>query len=789
MSFKWFTIGRRRRSDGNSTSLTTNPGCRDPQRLTPLSHSQSSSIATTTNELGHLNNGEVYIASASLLCLKCRKSGHVAERCLFPYWAQDPFGWFFSKERKSMDFHGPYPQKLCQRCENLNLLQLLSENLPWKSTSELNSLAAKGAGAFRSLGKTGSTEFWDNCSLCRCLFAMTPSPSSPSQDVLIVPDWTMNRVTGETDTVKTMDRWHEFSKCLLVTLDSESGNLGFSTKAHRGDALCVIEENNPRYSLGGRVISPDLNIHIINHWLSSCSKYHSPKCHPTWRHDLPDIKLVEVSSRQIVQRPKGPFDYIALSYVWGGMVQPSYQIGSKLKPGTLPRTIEDAIILVQMLGKRYLWVDSLCIDQADDLDKARQIMTMQSIYSGAFVTIIALSGSTANSGLPRLTQRKGVHSQLSCIISGKQLVGLMPTLSQQIWTAPWGKRAWTLQEGLLSPRSLYVSDHGLYFECNGMQCCESLNDTRSWAHHLHIDSDPKQGGWLASKVGDGCLRMQIENPSHRLERYGSRLTLYSYRFMTNSVDGINAFTGILEFLQTMYTKGFYQGLPIEDLQWGLLWRSHAPPKRRPGFPTWSWAGWEGKLWPAYPGGQEGFTKPHEYPLHLRICRAEQENLLELFHTQHSNSFPNDPIAKAASLEPADPPLHLPNYIDAQEQSYLFIEAIVLEFAPDYSSSTTKVQLSGQDALFLFNLRGVNCVLRIMSVDTEVYPQPSHTREKKRFLLLARDLTSGYVVLYLLMIVTSNGISVRKTVVEIMVPQDHLEVLEEFQPSKRRIVLA
>ena len=146
----------------------------------------------------------------------------------------------------------------------------------------------------------------------------------------------------------------------------------------------------------------------------------------------------------------------------------------------------------------------------------------------------------------------------------------MPTLSQQIWRAPWGKRAWTLQEGLLSPRCLYISDHQLYFECNGMQCCESLNDTRSWAHHLRLESSPAQGGWLASKVGDGCLRTPIDNPSHRMERYGSKLTLYSYRSMTKDTDGLTAFShsSVLGdhvhsgFLRRPSHRGFPMGTPL-----------------------------------------------------------------------------------------------------------------------------------------------------------------------------------------------------------------------------------
>jgi hypothetical protein len=783
MFSRCLTIHRRRHRRALSPA---NSPPTPPRLSSAAAPQQISFVPFVTHGMEPNGSTQTRKANPSPLCLKCRKAGHIVAKCASRRWPRDEFTWFFSEARRAMEIGNPSEmseQKLCQRCQDLNILQLLQEELPWKSTSALNKRALKGSEKFRSLGKTGSIEFWNDCPLCLCLFALTPNPSSPTQDVLILPDWTMNRVAGETDTVTDMEGWRQFPKCLLVTLSDGSSNLGFSTKVHRGDALCVIEEDDPDYSLGGRLITSDhLSIKIIEDWLSSCSKLHSAKCRPTWTQELPDIKLVDVSTREIVQPPEGPFDYLALSYVWGEVNQQSYQLGSKL--ATVPQTIEDAIYLVQKLGKRYLWVDSLCIDQADDKDKERQIMKMQNIYCGAYVTIIALSGKSANAGLPRLNHNKDVYPQLTCRIDKKRLVGLMPTLSQQIWRAAWGTRAWTLQEALLSPRCLYISDHQLYFECNGMQCCESLNDTRSWAHHLRLESNQVQGGWLASKVGDGCLRTPIDNPTHRMERYGSKLTLYSYRSMKKDADGLNAFSGVLQFLETMYTEGFYVGVPIEDFQWGLLWRSQWPPTPRPGFPTWSWAAWQGGLWAALPFD---FTRPHQYPIHLRMWRDMKGRLVQFFGSSQLDLFPKDPVAKAAWLDPRGPEFDLLEYPHAEKDSYLFIEAIMLQFIPDYSTPSHHVPQSGQYSVFIFSLRGSRCGIRIISVDPEVNKHPR--REKQQFLLLARDYSKGLVFHHLLLVHFRGGVAVRGTVLELVIPERHLEALEELHPQKRRIVLA
>jgi hypothetical protein len=728
---------------------------------------------------------------AKLLCLKCRNDGHNASNCPSRSWPRDEFGWFISEQRRSLSVGlglTNYDQELCERCKDLNILQLLKEGLPWETTSDLNKIAARGilTDHFQSIGKAGTIEFWDDCPLCICLFAMTPNPSLATQDVLLITDWTMNRLAGETPTVKDLEGWNQFPKCLLIALSQGSTNITFNTRLHRGDALCVVEEDDPDHMLGGRIISPDrIPTDIIKTWLTSCDKLHTVKCRPMWTQELPNLKLVEVSTRKIVQLPKRPFDYIALSYVWGGVTQPSFQLGSELKE-KLPQTIEDTIDLVRELGKQFLWVDSLCIDQKDDKDKEKQIMAMKDIYSGAYVTIIALSGKSADAGLPRLKESKNMFPQLSCRVKGKRLVGLMPTLSQQIWRAPWGQRAWTLQEALLAPRCLYISDHQLNFECNGMQCSESLNDSRSWAHHLSLEHSPAQGGWLASKVGDGCLRTPIDLPSHRLERYGSKLTLYSYRSMTNPADGLNAFSGILQFLESMYPKSFYCGLPIEDYQWGLLWRSQYPPRRRAGFPTWSWSGWQGGLFPAYPFD---FTKTNEHPLHIRLWRVQKTQLVQFFMSTHVNTFLNDPITRSSGLDIGGVGFDLLQYPKAEQDNYLFIEAIMLKFTPDFSRPLRDDYNQREESAFIFSIRGAVCYLTIMSMDAEVDQPPDP--EGKQFILLARDYSEkqNLVFHHLLMVHVLGEIAVRRTVLDLVVPVSRLDVLKDFQPQKRRLVMA
>jgi len=370
----------------------------------------------------------------------------------------------------------------------------------------------------------------------------------------------------------------------------------------------------------------------------------------------------------------------------------------------------------------------------------------------------------------------------------------MPTPSQQIWVAPWGSRAWTLQEALLSPRCLYISDHQLYFECNAMQCSESLNQTKSWAHLLCHNSNFIQDEWLEAQVGSGCLRNPVHQPSRRLAHYGAKITLYSYRSMTKDIDGLNAFTGILKQLEILYKEGFFWGLPVADFQWGLLWRSQSPPKRRVGFPTWSWAGWEGGVWAAHPFD---IKLPRQFPVHLHIWKALDGQLVQFFRTPQGTdedannigvAFQNDPVTKSAQFTSTDPEFDIRVYPKdvPQKAGYLFVEAIAFQFIPDYSRPIYKTRERGKYELFVMSIRGTSCRIKIMSTDIELDPPTQQI--KRQFLLLARDRREGLVYHYLLLLHSQEHAAARGTVLELLVPEDKLEVLKELEPRKRRVVL-
>jgi hypothetical protein len=101
------------------------------------------------------------------------------------------------------------------------------------------------------------------------------------------------------------------------------------------------------------------------------------------------IKLVE---------SKGlPAKYAAISHCWGSLSSDpliltkntleAFKNGSSWNQ--LPRLFQETIDLVQRLGIRYIWIDSLCIIQDDVLDWQQESAMMCSVYSNSYVTIAA----------------------------------------------------------------------------------------------------------------------------------------------------------------------------------------------------------------------------------------------------------------------------------------------------------------------------------------------------------------------------------------------------------------
>ena len=78
--------------------------------------------------------------------------------------------------------------------------------------------------------------------------------------------------------------------------------------------------------------------------------------------------------------------------------------------------------------------------------------------------------------------------------------------------------------------------------------------------------------------------------------YSEAASEISGRQLTDKSDILNAFAGIGNVLFNDINTPAYWGMPTAYFELALLWDAESPPLfRREGFPSWSWAGWHGRV--------------------------------------------------------------------------------------------------------------------------------------------------------------------------------------------------
>lgn len=81
--------------------------------------------------------------------------------------------------------------------------------------------------------------------------------------------------------------------------------------------------------------------------------------------------------------------------------------------------------VIDLLQERYLWVDSICILQDDEVKRPEQLENMASIYGNASVTIIAVQGADARYGLRGsrgFSQPKKLDQEVFNLTKGTNLI-------------------------------------------------------------------------------------------------------------------------------------------------------------------------------------------------------------------------------------------------------------------------------------------------------------------------------------------------------------------------------
>jgi hypothetical protein len=151
----------------------------------------------------------------------------------------------------------------------------------------------------------------------------------------------------------------------------------------------------------------------------------------------------------------------------------------------LPRTFQDAILVARRPGFRFLWIDSLCIIQDSRKDWVQEAASMHLYYKRSALTVAVDCASGDHEGFLHLARKNDPPLAIlpSIGLPLEQVSGTRPgsTQSVSVVQSPIGdillrrlrqrdedhlsERGWTLQETLLSPRTIHYSATELKWTC------------------------------------------------------------------------------------------------------------------------------------------------------------------------------------------------------------------------------------------------------------------------------------------------------------------------------------
>jgi hypothetical protein len=100
-----------------------------------------------------------------------------------------------------------------------------------------------------------------------------------------------------------------------------------------------------------------------------------------------DGQQLEASIKNVELDPDKPITYTALSYCWGDAVE-RVKIPCDGKTLSITTSLHEALVEINKFNpNEALWIDQICINQEDMVEKSEQVSKMNLIYDSKFFRI------------------------------------------------------------------------------------------------------------------------------------------------------------------------------------------------------------------------------------------------------------------------------------------------------------------------------------------------------------------------------------------------------------------
>jgi hypothetical protein len=542
-------------------------------------------------------------------------------------------------------------------------------------------------------------------------------------------------------------------------------------------------ENGDFIAFGGRLRPVVADCRLFKRWMVMCEEVHGKGCFQSSRNGGgAGLRLIDVEKRCLEDVAEdGPRKYLALSYVWGKAKMFCLTTANKslltcegsLDAENVPLTISDAMLLTKKLGQRYLWVDSLCIIQDEDADKARFIPRMNTIYNQAELTIVAAAGDNANAGLPGLlpgTRKQQVSLAAHGVPILRTLHAEPNDFDHYLSYTTWNSRGWTMQERALSRRALIFTSQQVYWECKESSWCEE-------SHWETTDLPKLRRAVPESKVHLSNLTTLAEERIDELKSpYREAVMQYTQRQFSFESDILNAFEGIMDAIQVATGDTFFWALPQSIFTSAICWYDPSVSRRTAmyslhsesdlnsstpiPFPSWSWLGWLGmKLFP---------------PLNLHSTEivfhrlGDKGNPVAIKQGIPEGEIPDD--GTGWDYEDLRSQWKDPNQT-AVSTHHITSSVIHLPIAPTllfFWTSSCRLQIThtNKDSTSEVRDKKGATICNLMTNLPTSFPDTGEEGAEHEFIVIARDLTTFKPMLYIMLVLIDDGIAYRQTIAQI-----------------------
>ncbi|KAH0437316.1 heterokaryon incompatibility protein [Colletotrichum camelliae] len=331
--------------------------------------------------------------------------------------------------------------------------------------------------------------------------------------------------------------------------------------------------------------------------------------------------------------------YATLSHCWGTkpwdrnliLNQANLATLSASQPITiLPKTFQEAFVVLERLQLEYLWIDRFCIFQDSEEDWLAEASEMHNVYANSFICISALGAKDDDGGLFFTRDPLAVRIPVVNIPIGESNEPV-PHAPERVMASIRGSdlrsavlstRGWVLQERILAPRVLHFGKSQVLWECNTSVSSEAQPKFDKWKSVTvllaHPDIRPNYKRRTVWKTTIGYEPPSVENPIDCIFIEWYRLLdYYNDCHLTKSDDKLVAISAIAKDMKKHLSHlgepaVYLGGLWRSKMPRNLLWQVFSPAKRPERYraPSWSWASVDNASLCSSHEGYSHFSKRH-----------------------------------------------------------------------------------------------------------------------------------------------------------------------------------